>query len=389
MSRQRRALLGISVLAFILLGLYDSMLGTAWPSIRSSFSQPLAALGLLQLALIGGFLTTSTASGWLTGRAGRGRLLFLAAVVAATAAIVYVTTQRWLTLVAATALLGGSIGIVDTGVQAHLALTRGVRAMNVLHACYGLGATLGPLLVTRLVVAGWGWRAAYAVLFGLEVLLAAAFLGSRRRWDSGQPVDPGRARSSRTARAESRLTAAVPLTLALFFVYTGVEVTAGVWSFSLLTTGRGMDTSLAGLVVAGYWAALTAGRLGAALIGGRITAAALVLTSTIGTVAGTALLWWNPSNALGAIGLLITGLALAAIFPTLVSRTPAWIGAARTPAVIGWQVAAGGLGSAALPACAGLLSQANGLEALGPFLFGLSVVMLGLYVAIERAAPES
>jgi hypothetical protein len=135
------------------------------------------------------------------------------------------------------------------------------------------------------------------------------------------------------------------LTLAAFFVYTGLEIATGQWAYSLLTEQRGTGTTAAGLWVATYWAALTGGRLAMAVGSRRGGAVGVLGGASVGAVAGTALLWLDPAGV-GALGLPLVGLSLAPVFPTLVSLTPVRLGNERAASAIGYQLTAAGIGAA-------------------------------------------
>lgn len=172
------------------------------------------------------------------------------------------------------------------------------------------------------------------------------------------------------------------LLLVLFLVYTGVEVAAGQWAFTLLTESRAMPTAAAGWWVAAYWGGLTAGRLLFGVVGDRITADRLLDSSALVALAGLGLLWADPGGA-GAIGLPIAGLGFAAIFPTLVSLTPARIGRDRSTRMVGYQLAAANVGAASIPWLMGLIAGTRGVGSLGPALFA-GTLLFGLLEAGTR-----
>jgi len=319
-------------------------------------------------------------------------------------------------LLLAAAVIGVAAGHLEPGLQAHLAVTAGPRSMNLLHACYGIGATIGPLLITGLLVLGWSWRFAYVVILGVELGVALAVLRRRADFDATTPARPPRetARVKRrrpveiagqpmappgTGAAAAPLpragTAAAPLpragvamALLLFFLYCGVEMGTGQWAFTFFTAARHLSPGLAGLLVAGYWASLTLVRLVTAAIGGRISSGLLLALSAGGAVAGEGLMLWEPATAVGAAGFLIIGASLAPAFPLMMSRTAAWAGNARVSSVIGWQSAAASIGVAVPSALAGLLIDDFGLGALMPYLCALSVSFLLLQLAALRTLGQ-
>ena len=176
----------------------------------------------------------------------------------------------------------------------------------------------------------------------------------------------------------------LPAALALFFLATGVEVAIGNWSYTLLVDARGLGTGVAAAWVSAYWALFTVGRLLLGLGGRRITPARVVTIGSALTVAGCGLLWWNPGGT-GVAGLALAGAGLSGVFPSLITLTPVRLGVDRAAAAIGYQIAAGTAGSAALTAAAGIAAQRFGLESLGPFLLASSAAMLALDIAARRA----
>jgi fucose permease len=387
-SRLRPAL-AVAFACFAGLGIYDGALGTAWPSIRHSLGLPIGDLGLIQLAGIAGFLCSSAVSGRFGARAGRATALAGSGGIAAIALAAYAAAPDVAVLLLAAAVIGVAAGQLEPGIQSHLALTASPRSMNLLHACYGIGATTGPLLITGLLVLGWSWRLGYIVIIGVQLGVALAVLRHRAAFDASTP-----ARASARARrclavAAGEVTAplsraAVTMALLLFFVYCGVEMGTGQWAFTFFTVARHLAPGLAGLIVAGYWASLTLMRLVTAAVGSRISPELLLAVSAGGAVAGEGLMLWEPVTAVGAAGFLIIGASLAPAFPLMMTRTAAWAGTRRVSAVIGWQSAAAGIGVAVPSALAGLLIDHFGLGALMPYLFALSGVFLVLQLAALR-----
>ncbi len=369
-------LLPIAYFGFIALGLPEGTLGVAWPSMRTDLGRSLAELAVVLVVWTAGYMASTAANGPLTHRFGTGKLLVASAAGTGLSLLGVAATPTWIVLLAATFGVGASGGLIDAGLNGHAARLGRQRTMGFLHASFGIGATLGPLLMAGALMLPGTWRTGYALVAAVQLPLAALLWRTRRRWDAGTPVE-----ASARPRPTSHRT--LMLGLAVFFLYTGVEVAAGQWSFSLLTEARGVGEGTAGVLVAAYWACLTAGRFALGVLGDRLPPAAVVRTGMLGVLAGAALLWVAEPVWLGAGGLLLLGAALAPVFPSLMVLTPTRLGNEYAPWAVGYQLAAASLGAAAIPGLIGLTVAWNGLETVAPVLLGTAVAMLTLNVALQ------
>jgi len=173
----------------------------------------------------------------------------------------------------------------------------------------------------------------------------------------------------------------------VFFLYTGLEFSAGLWLYTLLTEARGVQPAEAGLWVALYWGSLTVGRLVSGVIVARISVRTLLQLCMVTAILGVALLWLNFAPWLSWAGVSILGMSLAPMFPSFISLTPARMGPAHAANTIGFQIAAAMLGGASLVSAFGLIADRFGLETLGPFLLVTAVLMLVVFEMLERQAP--
>ncbi|MCG8347803.1 MAG: MFS transporter [Chloroflexales bacterium] len=378
----------IAYIAFVSLGLPDGLLGVAWPSIRTTFTQPLSNLGLLMIALSVGFLTSSFNSGYIVSRLGVGRLLLASSVLVTISLFGYALSPAWWILVSLTALLGMGGGMIDAGINAYAAAHFNPRNVNWLHACYGLGAMLGPLVMTAMLTSGQSWRWGYALVGIVLMSMTFCFIWTRTLWEDGAPSESTDAQpKAPVAPASIGATLKHPLawaSIALFFIYTGLEVTAGQWAYALFTEGRGISPGTAGIWVSIYWGSLTLGRIAFGVAVERFTPRTILRTSMLAVLVGALLLWLNITPLLSFLGLALIGFMLAPIFPLLIAQTPARLGAAHAANAIGFQIAAANLGVSCLPALAGVLAGAIGLEVIGPFMLATGLLLLLLHEVVLR-----
>ncbi|ADI15791.1 MFS transporter [Truepera radiovictrix] len=374
----RTFLIALAFLAFVSLGLPDGLLGVAWPSIRDTFGLPLDALGALLVSGTAGYLTSSFLAGRILRFIGVGTLLALSTAAAATALLGYALTPVWPLMVVLAFLAGLGGGAVDAGLNAYGAAHFSGRTLNWLHAFFGVGTTLGPLIVAGVLNAGLVWRWGYAIVGCAQLLLAATFALTRKRWEtSGSVQAPPPASPARTRETLRR--GATWLGMAVFFVYTGVEMVAGQWSYSVLTLARGVSEGAAGVAVSLYWGSLMVGRVLFGFVADRVPLVPTLRACMLGAAVGGLLFWLNLGLAASLAGLMLVGLSVAPIFASLVAMTPARIGRAHADSAIGFQIAAAGLGGAALPGLVGLIAGRAGLEVVGAALVVAATLLLALF----------
>jgi fucose permease len=373
-------------LAYLSVALPSSVFGLLWPSMRLSFGVPVGALGLV---LVPGIIASVIASA-VTGRVRvrTGTLVAAATLVIALALAAEAAAPSLWVLITGTVLFGAGFGTLDTALNAHAARHFGARDINWMHASYGLGATIGPLLVTALLTAGRSWRAAYAVMAAVLVVLGGVLILTRHGWESPAPRPYPAPRPSPAPQAATpsspgpdpahRSVAAAARILTFTAVETGLESAAGIWGYLFLTAGRGLPAAAAGLAVSAYWAMMCAGRVVLGPVAQRLGPARVLTAAVAGVPLGAALMAMPVSGpgsgALAVAGLMILGLAVAPVFPLVTLTT-------GTTQMVGLQVAASAAGNAALPAVLGLAVGAAGANVLGPFLLILSLAMAVLFLS--------
>jgi fucose permease len=333
------------------------------------------------------YMLASSLSGRLIGSYGIGAFLLVGALVRGLGILGLALAPTWGLLLLVMFVAGLGTGVIDSGMNTFVATNYSAGRLSWLHACFGLGATFTPLIMTAILESSGPWQGGYVLVAVLQLLLAGAIVVTYRRWRINAPLDESNGQPTKAAPARATLLIpAVGLAILTFFMYTGVEVTGGNWTFTLFTEGRMIPTAVAGPWISLYWGSLTIGRVLSGLIVERLGELRLLRVSLVGVVLGAALIT-VPSETLSVAGMVLLGLAQAAIFPTLIAITPARFGAEHAANAIGFQIAAAGLGVAALPGLAGVLAQAIGLEVIGPFMGVAALIMFGLFEVGIRLAP--
>ncbi len=374
-------LLALIYLAFISLGLPDGVLGVAWPEMRSGFGQSLQAAGLLTMTLTACSAVSGFASGFVLARLGTGKVVAISGFMTGLALLGFALAPSFHWIILLVVPLGLGAGSVDAGLNHFVARHYSARHMNWLHGCWGIGATLGPLVMGAALAARWGWQGGYVVIAVMQLLLALFFLRHLRLWDS-EPAQPQATTTTATDADASPPPPPAPawavwLAPALYLVYTSVEVGTGLWAASILVDGRGMEPSQAGMWVAGFFGAIMLGRflvgLVAHLLGNRLLVRAGIVLAMVGAV-----VFAIPAlpDLFHLAGLVLLGLGCAPIYPSLMHEATKRFDPATARTVIGRQVAFAYLGCALGPAGLGLLGGYLGLWAVMPAIV-LALLLLG------------
>ncbi len=378
--------IGLAYLGFIGLGMNGGLIGVAWPSMQSEFGVPLDAVAYLLLASTAGYLTASFFSGPLAYRFGIGRLLMVGGAAMTLALVVIATTNSWLLLIAVMLISGLGSGTIDAGLNAYLAQHHGERAMNWLHAAFGVGITVSPLILTAVFAADQSWRLGYGIVAVFLGVVALMYLATVGWWRSIVP-DTGDQPARRVSMRSTLRLPVVWMGILMFFLYAGLEATPGQWVFTYFTQARGIVEESAGLWVSIYWGSFTIGRIFFGAIITRLNTRILLRVLMVAALISALLIWWNPVDWVGFIGLTVLGFAQAPMFPVLVSNTPRRVGALHAPNAIGFQVSGAGIGVAALPALAGVLANNISLEIIPPFIVTAAILMIILYeLSLMQAA---
>jgi len=403
-SRASTLLVILAYVGFVSLGLPDGLLGVATPSIRATFALAPEDIGGLLISFTAGYLLSSFNSGLVVSRLGVGVLLALSCLLTAVSLLGYALASAWWMMLGFAVLSGLGAGAIDAGLNTWVATHFTARTVNWLHAFYGVGAATGPLVMTAVLAAGRPWRSGYAIVGVGQLVLAGGFAWTRQRWVAPSTTSAVESAAyAESARAPSVLAAApapsgsietlrlpaVWIGAAVFFVYTGTEATAGVWSYSVLTQARGVPAATAGFWVSLFWIGLTLGRFVFGFVAEHARMVTLLRASLVAIALGTALFALNLGAVATVVGLTTSGFAMAPIFPSLIAMTPARLGARHTGNAVGFQIAAAILGAAALPSLVGVLVGRFGLEAVGWSLLAAALGLITLHEVLQRGVGQA
>jgi fucose permease len=385
MPAHARLLLALAFVAFVSLGLPDGLLGVAWPSMRQSFGLPLDALGSLLVSTTVGYVSASFLSGAILRRIRLGALLALSCAATAVALIVYSVAPSWPLIVAFGVVTGLGAGAIDSALNTFAAHTYSARTVNMLHAFYGVGATLGPVLMTAVLLANAGWQRGYLIVGAAQLLLAAGFVASRNFWPAGNgnahaPGEPA-APLAETLRLRATMLSAI-----VFILYCGLEASTGAWLFTLLHEGRNVGTAAAGTAVSLFWGSLMAARVVFGLVHVPPPLSRWLVVAMSASLLATLALGFNSNISVGIASGALIGFACGPIFPWLIAETPQRLGPRHGANAIGVQIASAAIGLSFAPALVGVIADEHGVDAIPWGLAALAVLLLIAFAALERSS---
>lgn len=283
-------------------------------------------------------------------------------------------------LVALSIPLGLGQGAVDSSLNNYVANNYSSRHMNWLHCFWGLGATLGPLIMTKTLEIGQSWRTGYSNIAAIQIGLAFILLISLNLWQSKEIAAIKKESSIPKNRGTSVLKAMAPwLGIIMFFIYAGIEFSVGLWANSMLVESRNIPKITAGLWISYYYGALTAGRLATGIIVNKMGNRLLIRAGLIIGFAGILLASLPTLPLLTMTGIILIGLGFAPLYPCMMHETPRRFDEETTNRLIGYQVGAAYLGASLIPAGLGVLFSKTTLEILMPCLAVFLITMIIIY----------
>lgn len=382
----RYALLALVYFAFISLGLPDSVLGVAWPAMRLDLGQSLETAGLITFILTACSAASGFASGHVLARLGTGRVVAISGFLTGLALLgfAYAPSFYWVLLL--TVPLGLGAGSVDAGLNHFVAQHYDARHMNWLHGCWGIGATMGPIIMGSALGGSAGWQGGYRTIAIIQLALALLFVLNLRLWQKAPQQRAAAPSGSGDAALRKRPPAWAPWVAALLYlVYTTIELGVGLWAASILVDGRGKDPVSAGVWVACYFGAIMLGRFAIGLVADRLGNRVLVRAGLVTALVGAVLFGIGGlPDMLSLPGLVLLGLGCAPIYPSLMHEATRRFDPDTARRVIGRQVAFSYVGCALGPAALGLLGAAVGLWAIMPAISLALLLMLWMTARLDR-----
>lgn len=368
-------LLAIIYLAFISLGLPDSLLGSGWPVMHRELAVPISYAGMISMIISGGTIVSSLMSDRLTRRLGTGVVTVGSVFLTAAGLFGFsMSGSFWLLCVCAVPY-GLGAGAIDAALNNFVALHYNSRQMSWLHCFWGVGASISPYIMGYALGEGLGWRSGYRMISVIQIVLTVVLFLSLPLWKckTGE-VSEKQHQREHLSLAKAVKIKGVALVLVTFFSYCAFESTCGLWISSYFADYRGMEKELAASFAAFFFLGITFGRFVTGFFADKVGDRGMIRLGFLTALAGVGLLMLPyPNPAWAFPGLLIVGIGAAPVYPAIIHSTPDNFGKENFQAIIGIQMASAYVGSTFMPPVFGLLAEHVSI-ALYPFYLAVFLI---------------
>ncbi|MDF2613308.1 MAG: transporter [Clostridia bacterium] len=376
----------IIYLAFISLGLPDSLLGVAWPIMQTDYNVPFAAAGVVSMTISGGTIISSLLSGMVIKRFGTGKVTFISCLMTAGALVGFSFSPSLVWLCALAIPLGLGAGAVDSGLNNYVALHYKAHHMSWLHCFWGVGATLGPIIMAQFIKDQNSWRNGYFAISIIQFILVILLLLTLPLWDKAAKevnnnLDHIGEVNESLQKVHPLQIRGVKLALVSFFFYCGTEATMGLWGSSFLVNVKELPAATAAQWVSMYYGGITIGRFITGFITMKVSNKGLIRMGQSIALAGILLIVLPIGTVFSLVGFIMVGLGCAPIFPCMLHETPANFGKEHSQMIMGYQMAFAYIGGTFLPPILGFIASKT---TIGIFPFFVLFYIVAMLIGSER-----
>lgn len=367
-------LLIIIYIAFISLGLPDSILGAAWPLIRIDLSMPMAGAGLISMIISGGTIISSMLSGRLINKLGTAKIVIISVFMTAVALFGFSFGKNYFWLCIMGIPLGLGAGAIDTALNNFVALHYSARQMSWLHCFWGIGATTGPIIMSANIAKNGLWRNGYFTIATIQMCLVIVLFISFPLWKIFQ----NNGEEDTVVLDSTQSVFKIPgigYALLSFFAYCAIETTTGLWGASYLVNTKGVSADVAAGWISIYFFGITIGRFANGFLTSKVSNNTLIRGGQIIIGLGALLLLVINNSYASLVGFILIGTGCAPIFPSMLHETPVRFGKNNSGRLMGLQMAFAYMGTTFVPPVLGLLFGVTGIQVYPIFVLLFLVIM--------------
>lgn len=376
-------LLIIIYLAFISLGLPDSLLGSAWPTMYQEFSVPVSYAGGISMIIAVGTIISSLQSDRLTRKFGTGKVTAASVFMTAAALFGFSISHSYAALCLWAIPYGLGAGSVDASLNNYVALHYASRHMSWLHCMWGVGASLGPYIMGYALTGGQGWNMGYRYIAVLQILLTMILIFSlplwKRQGNNGTGQTDAEAKSKPLSLRQIIKIPGAKEVMITFFCYCALEQTTGLWASSYLVLRGGLSAETAAGFAGLFFIGITAGRAFSGFLTMKLNDTQMIRLGQGFVLSGIVLVLLPFGSTSSLLGLILIGLGCAPIYPSIIHSTPEHFGADKSQAMIGVQMASAYVGTCFMPPIFGFIANHISVSLFPVYLLTILVLMAAMH----------
>lgn len=385
-------ILAVIYLAFISLGLPDSLLGAAWPSVYPEMDVPVSYAGIISFIIAVGTVVSTLNSEWLTKKFGTGKVTAVSAALSAAALLGFSLSRSFLMLCLCAVPYGLGAGSVDASLNNYAALHYSSKHMSWLHCMWGVGTVAGPYVIGFGLARGFGWSFGYKCVFAVQLILTVLLFLSLPLW---KKPSAGLSEGEDFSGAEP-----VPLrkvikipgakeVMTAFFCYCALEQTTMLWASSYMVLHNGISAERAANYASLFFIGITVGRAVNGFLTVKFTDDGLIRLGQGIIGLGIVLMLLPLGNAVTLAGILLIGLGCAPIYPCIIHSTPEHFGAGNSQALVSVQIASAYVGTCVMPPLFGLIAKGISAALLPVYLAAILVLMIAMHeMLVKKTAAK-
>ena len=382
-------LLALIYLAFISLGLPDSLLGAGWPVMHLDLGVEVSYMGIVSMVISGGTIVSSLLSDRLTRKFGARWVTVVSVFLTAAALFGFSFSDRFWMLILFSIPYGLGAGAIDAALNNYIALHYSARHMSWLHCFWGVGTIVSPFIMSYALTSST-WNDGYRIVGYIQLGIGALLLATLSVWKINKTPEAQSQKSLGLIGAVK--IKGVPLILLGFFAYCAAEATSMQWASTYFVEVKHISEAQAAQLASLFYIGITAGRFVSGFLSGKLGDRRMIVIGACILTCGIVLLFIPADVEVAIAGFIVIGLGCAPIYPSIIHSTPANFGAENSGAIIGIQMASAYVGSTFIPPLFGLIANRLGFNILPVYLLifvALMIAMTELTFAVTKNARRS
>lgn len=388
-------LLAVIYLAFISLGLPDSLLGSVWPTIYQEFNVPVSYAGAIFMIISAGTIFSSLQSDRLTKLLGTGKVTAFSVLMTAVALWGFSISSSYWMLVLWAIPYGLGAGSVDASLNNYVALHYKSHHMSWLHCMWGVGASIGPYIMSFALLNGQTWNMGYRYISLIQVVLTIIIMLSLPLWKKRPVIDDVDGVQESENKKDKALTLkeivnipGAKQVMLMFFCYCALEQTTGLWASSYLVLQHGFDLEIAASYASLFFIGITVGRAVSGFITMKLNDKQMIYLGQVIILIGIILMCLPFGHQVALVGLVTIGLGCAPIYPCIIHSTPTNFGADKSQAVIGVQMASAYVGNLLMPPLFGIIANHISVRLFPVYLLLILIVMVVMHIKLNKTVSK-